>query len=77
MFRPLTIDECDEQLDKVRERYLAAERHHEFNEAFDLWAELQWLLDMRIRMPLPRTSPENGGSSCTGSPSPPSAPSPS
>lgn len=77
MINPLTIDECDEQLDKVRERYLAAERHHEFDEAFDRWAELQRLLDMRIRMPLPRTSPENGGASCTGSPSAPPAASPS
>lgn len=77
MIRPLTISECDEQLDQVREDYLKAESALEFNTAFDKWTELQRLLDMRMRLPLPRTSPENGGPSCTDSPSPGSAPSPS
>lgn len=64
MIKPLTIGECDEQLDRVREQYLRAEQHLEFGVAFDKWTELQRLLDMRLRMPLPRQSPENGDQPC-------------
>lgn len=77
VIRPLTIVECDEQLVATHGRYLRAEARGDLDDACRLYADLDRLLDIRTHLPLPRTSPEIGGASCTDSPSRRSAPPPS
>lgn len=64
MIRPLTIAECDEQLLLTHARYLRAERAYDVDAASRFYRELDVLLDIRTHLPLPRVSPENGGSPC-------------